>query len=33
MKGVVVSDTSPPHYLVMIDAVEFLPCLSLRDFA
>jgi len=25
MNGVVVSDTSPPHYLVMIDAAEFLP--------
>jgi predicted nucleic acid-binding protein len=25
MKGVVVSDTSPPHYLVLIDVVEFLP--------
>ena len=30
MKGVVVFDTSPPRYLIEIDAVEFLPRLSLR---
>jgi predicted nucleic acid-binding protein len=32
MKGVVVSDTSPPRYLIEIDAVEFLPRLFAEIF-
>jgi len=32
MKGVVVSDTSPPRYLIELDVVEFLPRLFTEIF-